>query len=153
MSRKVTEEEKEKYRENKVIHKKLSKMVLQGVAYTESAEVKSIDEQVYDVLIRPLGEGEIIEAYRDAGVRFSDFQDEAEAAKKMEETMLVQHNLISKAAKGEKGETWTPKEVGALIRFGESFALARHILELSGIIGREAEAVKTFRAEPVQHDN
>ena len=122
-------------------------MILQGKDYSESAEVKGIDGETYDVLIRPLGEGEIIAAYREGGISFSEVADEKEARKKLEDIILVQHSIIAKGAQGAGGEVWTADEVGRLIRFGESFPLARRILEISGIFGKEPEALKTFRQE------
>jgi hypothetical protein len=146
----LDEEEKKKVLEKRKIHAKLSKMILQGKDYSESAEVKGIDGETYDVLIRPLGEGEIIAAYREGGISFSEVGDTVEARKKLEEIILVQHHIIAKGAQGANGETWSPEEVGKLIRFGESFALARRILEISGIFGKTPEALKTFREEQVQ---
>ena len=145
MTRSLDEDEKKATLAKRVANLKLSKKIIQGTAYRESVEVKGVDGQTYDVLVRPLGEGEIMEAYRSAGVSFSELGDEDEAKKKLEEVILVQHNLIAKSATGDNGETWTAQEVGALIKFGESFPLARRILELSGLIGKEVESLKAFR--------
>jgi len=122
-------------------------MILQGKDYSESAEVRAVDGETYDVLIRPLGEGEIIAAYREGGISFSELGDEKEARKKLEDIILVQHHIIARAAQGANGEVWTAEEVGKLIKFGESFPLARRVLEISGIFGREPDALKTFRTE------
>jgi DNA-binding transcriptional ArsR family regulator len=146
----LDEEKRKEILEKRKTHRKLSKMILQGKDYSESAEVKGIDGETYDVLIRPLGEGEIIAAYREGGISFSEVADEKEARKKLEDIILVQHNIIAKGSQGANGEVWTAEEVGKLIRFGESFPLARRILELSGIFGKEPESLKTFRTEQVQ---
>jgi hypothetical protein len=141
----LDEDKKKTILETRKTHQKLSKMILQGTSYSESCEVQGIDGQTYDVLIRPLGEGEIIAAYREGGISFSEMEDTNEARKKLEEIILVQHCIIAKGTQGAGGEMWTPDEVGKLIRFGESFPLARRILEISGIFGKAPEALESFR--------
>ena len=143
-------EKKEKILEKRAMHRKLSRMILQGVEYSEEVEVKAVDDQTYTARIRPLGEGEILECFKNAGIEFGGLENAKAVEKSLGEVMLLQHQIIAKAARGAKDETWTPEEVGRLLKFGESFALGRKILEISGVIGTPVKAVETFRQQPVQ---
>jgi hypothetical protein len=141
----LTEEEKKEIAKKQVQNKKLSKMLFEGTAYHEPCEVKCTNGETYQVTIRPLGEGEILQAYRAGGVSLGEFGDATEAKKKLEEIILVQHQLIAKAATGDKDEVWTADEIGRFLKFGESFPLARRILEISGLFGPEVAELKSFR--------
>jgi len=146
----MDDKEKQEILKKQVRNKKLSRMLFEGTAYQEAFAVKCTNGETCEVTIRALGEGEILQAYRAGGISLGEFTDAGEAKKKLEDIILVQHQLIAKAAAGDKDETWTAEEVGRFLRFGESFPLARRILEISGLFGPEVSAVKSFREGPDQ---
>jgi len=142
--------ERDKAEAQKPIHRKLSRMLMQGTEYTETAILTTKNDEQFEIAIRALGDGEIAECYRTAGVSMSEFSDAKEALLKLEELIIVQCHLIARSATGEKGEQWSPDELGRWIKFGTGFPIARRILEISGLLGKPAEALESFRQEPVQ---
>ena len=137
---------KEEYLEKRVIHQKLSKQVIEGNEYKESAAFKTKDGQEYEVLIRALGGGEIAECFIQGQVPLSDLQSEADARKISWENLITQCHLIAQSMTNDKGERFDPEWIKRHVDSTCGGELSAKILNLS--YGKKAD-IESFHSQPV----
>jgi hypothetical protein len=148
MEKEKNEEEKEKRKreilERREIHKKLSRILVEGKRYYETMTVRGLDGNFYEVDVYAMTDGEFREFVARAGLKREDLEE----PERLIEQFDLQREIAAKCIRGEGGETYTPEELSRLLMPLEYSRVFRKVLEISGIIpSKMSEAVTTFREE------
>jgi len=165
----MKDEEKKQILETRKTHQKLSRMILQGTDFRQPMSVRGIDGKTYEIILRPLGEGELLGCFSNSGLDFNEFIEKTGKrcegcesvdkrcekcqkeildyfGKNYNQWMQLRRELVA-AAIVDSEQQFAAKDIGELLPFGECTEAATKVMEMSGLLGKPVGAVETFRQQ------